>query len=73
MSSDAEQLAARGYIMQLMSVFLGIQGFEDRNNVGILLKRARVLLELSVSAVPPAPLYNEFRDNLLFLLRWKTP
>jgi hypothetical protein len=71
-SLEAEQLASRGYIMQLMSVYLGIQGFESRNNNGIFLKRARVLLELSVRSVPPSPIYNEFRDNLIFLLGWKT-
>lgn len=69
----AREIASRSYIMQLMTVFLNIQHFEEHNNKGILLKRARVVLELAVRSVPPAPLYNEFRDNLLFLLRWRTP
>ncbi|HXK37873.1 MAG TPA: hypothetical protein VJ579_02300 [Candidatus Paceibacterota bacterium] len=68
---EAELMLTRGYLMQLMSVYLGIDGFETRNNNGILLKRARVLLEIAVRSIPPAPLYNEFRDNLLLLLTWK--
>ena len=67
-SSERLLLASRSYIMQLMSVFLCIKGFEEHNNRGIPLKKARMVLLRSLRAVSPAPLYNEFRDDLLSLL-----
>lgn len=61
-------IAWRSYIMQLMSLYLGISWFEEHNNKGIHLKKARGLLLRTVRAVPPAPLYDEFRNDLLALL-----
>lgn len=67
-SREAADLASRSYLMQLMRIYLDVEWFESHGNRGIMLLRARALLLHSVRAIPSAPIYDEFRENLLLLL-----
>lgn len=58
----------RSYLMQLMRIYLDVEWFEGHRNREVKMSKVRALLLQSVRAVPDSPIYDEFRDNLLFLL-----